>query len=511
MSTDRLLARRACIDTYQQPVVYLRSDCPVCRAEGFEAQAQVELLSGGRHLLAILNHVSGEWLRTHEVALSDVAWTLLAAQEGDLVEVRHPPLLESVAHLRAKVHGQPFGYEALRSLMTDVSHGRVPDIHLASLITLCAGKTLDTAETAALTRAMVDVGERLVWDRAPVVDKHCIGGLPGNRTTLLVVPILAALGVTVPKTSSRAITSAAGTADAMETLAPVDLDLSRMRKVVEREQGCIVWGGNTGISPADDVLIRVERPLGLDSEGLLIASILSKKAAVGSQGVLIDLPVGPLTKVRSIDAALSLSRSLTIVGAELGLQVQTVFTDGSAPVGRGIGPALEAMDVMAVLERAPGAPSDLRERALRLAGLLLEMAAKAPKGAGHALASQALDDGRALAKFVAICEAQGGMRIPRKAAQTHVVPAHAGGVVASIDTRLLARAAKLAGAPRDPTAGASLHAQIGERVQVGQPLLTLHAQSRGALDYALNFMRTQLPLFRLEEVRTNPGPSEARP
>ena len=215
--------------------------------------------------------------------------------------------------------------------------------------------------------------------------------------------------------------------------------------------------------------------------------------------MLIDLPVGPLTKVRSIDAALTLSKSLTTVGAELGLRVHTVFTDGSAPVGRGIGPALEAMDVMAVLERSPGAPGDLRERALRHAGLILEMAGKAAQGAGHALASQALDDGRALAKFIAICEAQGGMRVPRKAAQTHVVAAHASGTVASIDTRLLARAAKLAGAPRDPTAGASLHAQIGDRVQVGQPLLTLDAQSLGALDYALGFLRTQLPLVRIEE------------
>lgn len=500
MSTDRLLARRACIDTYQQPVVYLRSDCPVCRAEGFEAQTQVELISRGRHLLAILNHVGSDWLGIHEIALSDAAWAMLGAEAGDSVEVRHPPPLESIAHLRAKVHGQPFTYEALRSLIEDVSHGRVPDIHLASLITLCTGKALGPDETVALTRAMVDVGERVVWDCAPVMDKHCIGGLPGNRTSLLVVPIVAACGVTMPKTSSRAITSPAGTADAMETLAPVDLGLASMRKVVEREQGCIVWGGNTGISPADDVLIRVERPLGLDSEGLLIASILSKKAAVGSHGVLIDLPVGDQTKVRSADAAAALSRSLASVGAALGLRVQTVHTDGSRPVGRGIGPALEAMDVMAVLERAADAPRDLRDRALLLAGLVLEMAGKARPGTGQAMAAQVLDDGRALAKFIAICEAQGGMRVPARSGCTHVVLAHAGGRVASIDTRLLSRVAKLAGAPRDPAAGASLHVRIGDRVEVGQPLFTLHAQSRGALDYALGFLRTQLPLFHVEAV-----------
>lgn len=498
-----LLARRARIDTYQQAVVYMRSDGPVCRAEGFEAQAQVEVIAKGRHVFAILNHVAADWLREDEIALSEAAWDLLDAQDGESVEVRHPPVLASLAHLRAKVHGNRLAYPALRALIEDVSHGRVSDIHLSSFVTLCAGTGLDFDETIALTRAMVDVGERIDWGVSPVVDKHCIGGLPGNRTTLLAVPIAAACGAWMPKTSSRAITSAAGTADAMETLAPVSLDLATMRRVVEREGGCIAWGGATRISPADDILIRVERPLNLDSEGLLVASILSKKAAVGSQRVLVDLPVGPLAKVRSVAAAEALSRRLMGTGAALGLQVRTVFTDGTQPVGRGIGPALEAMDVMAVLERASDAPADLRERALLLAGLVLEMADRAAVGEGLALARATLDSGRALAKFIAICEAQGGLRVPPKAAQTHSVTAPTEGTVRAIDTRLVARVAKLAGAPRDAAAGAMVHVRMGDRVERGQPLFTLHAGSLGALQYALAFVRSQLPV-----VLVSPGPQE---
>ena len=386
MSPNRLRARRAGIDTYQQPVVYMRSECDVSRAEGFQSQAQVEVISSKRHLLAILHQVSGDWLRNDEIAFSESAWTLMGAAEGDELIVRHPPVLDSLAHLRTKLHGGRLDYAALRALMGDVSRGRVPDIHLASFVTLCAGKGLDFDETVALTRAMVDVGERLDWGTSPVVDKHCIGGLPGNRTTLIVVPIVAACGVVMPKTSSRAITSAAGTADVMETLAPVDLDLAAMRRVVEREGGCIAWGKAMRVSPADDMLIRVERPLSIDSEGLMVASILSKKAAMGSQRVLIDIPVGALTKVRNPSAAEQLSRRLVAVGAALGLQVRTVFTDGNQPVGRGVGPALEAMDVMAVLERTADAPQDLRERALVLAGLILEMADKAVPGEGKSLA-----------------------------------------------------------------------------------------------------------------------------
>jgi thymidine phosphorylase len=301
----------------------------------------------------------------------------------------------------------------------------------------------------------------------------------------------------MPKTSSRAITSPAGTADTMETLAPVALDMSAVRRVVEREGGCIAWGGAMQLSPADDVLIRVERPLDLDSEGQLVASILSKKAAVGAQRVLIDMPVGPTAKVRTAEAAQSLSRSLAAAGAALGLQVRTLLTDGTQPVGRGIGPALEAMDVMAVLQRRPDAPQDLRERALLLAGLLLEMADKAAPGQGLELARQVLDDGRALRKFVAICEAQGGLREPRHAARSHVVTAHVGGRVAAIDNRLIARAAKLAGAPRDAAAGAVLHVHVGDTVEPRQPLYTLHAESPGELAYALSFVQAQLPVVEV--------------
>jgi thymidine phosphorylase len=416
-----LRARRARIDTYQQAVVYMRGDCAVCRAEGFEAQAQVEVVANGRQVPAILHRVEAGWLEHDEAALSEAAWTLLGLQSGEAVVVRHATQLESLKFLRAKVYGRKLDYASMYALIDDVSHGRVSDLHLAAFVTACAGGRLDQDEIVALTRAMVDVGERIRWPLSPVMDKHCVGGLPGNRTTLIIVPIVAACGVVMPKTSSRAITSPSGTADTMETLAPVALDVATMRRVVEREGGCIAWGGAAQLSPADDVLIRVERPLDLDSEAQLVASVLSKKAAVGSERVLIDVPVGPTAKVRSGAAAQSLAASLTAVGAALGLQVRVIETDGRQPVGRGIGPALEAMDVLAVLQRRADAPQDLRERALVLAGAVLEMAGRAAAGGGLALATRTLDSGQAVAKFLAICAvpraacaSRRGRRTPRR-------------------------------------------------------------------------------------------------
>ena len=492
-----LRARRAGIDTYQAPVVYMRVDCPVCRAEGFRSQARVELLANGRRLIATVHHVSADWLRPGEAGLSEAAWRMLRPAEGEPVTARHPPVLESQRHIRAKAYGVALDYDKLYTVMRDVADNRLSDLHLASFVTACAGDRMSGAETVALTRAMIDVGERLTWPSGPVVDKHCVGGLPGNRTTPLVVAIVTACGATMPKTSSRAITSPAGTADAMEAMAPVDLDLPAMRRVVEQEGGCVVWGGAVQLSPADDVLIRVERPLELDSTAQMVASVLSKKASAGSERVLIDIPVGPTAKVRSHAAASALTSALTAAGTAVGLQLRVVQTDGAQPVGRGIGPALEAWDVLAVLQRQPAAPPDLRERALALAGHVLELGGVAAAGGGLAMARETLDSGRAWTKFQAICRAQGGLREPPRAPHAWSCVAAQAGVVSGIDNRRIAMAAKLAGAPAAAAAGVTMEARLGERVERGQPLFRLHAQSRGELAYAQAYVAGQPDLVNV--------------
>ncbi len=493
-----LRLRRLGIDTYQEPVIYMRNDCHVCRAEGFEAQSRVQVALNNHSIVATLNVVTGELLALDEAGLSEAAWRLLGARAGDAVILSHPPVLESLSLVRAKVYGKRLGGGDMRAIVRDIAAGRYADIHLSAFIAACAGDRLDLAETIALTRAMIDAGERLAWGRSPVVDKHCVGGLPGNRTTLIVVPIVAAFGLTMPKTSSRAITSPAGTADVMETLTEVELDVPAMHRVVEREGGCIVWGGAVRLSPADDILIRVERPLDLDSDGQLVASVLSKKAAAGSSHVVIDIPVGETAKVRSREAAQALSHRLVETGRAIGLTVQTVVTDGTQPVGRGIGPALEARDVLAVLRREADAPADLRERALRLAGAVLEFSPEIAPGEGVRRARDILDDGRAWNKFEAICVAQGGLRVPSVAEHTHAVTATQCGRVTAIDNRRLARVAKLAGAPRAPAAGLELHAPLGTVVKPGQPLFTMHAEAPGELAYALDYIAAQPGIVRVE-------------
>src|SRR5512139_482388 len=476
----------------------MNRDCHVCRSEGFVAQSRVQVTLGDRHLIATLNVVEPEMLRNGEASLSESAWNALGAHDGAHIHVGHPDPLESVSALRAKVYGQRIGDAAWREIVADIVNGHYSNLHLAALVTACAGDRMDAEETLALTRAMVESGERLAWNSPVVVDKHCVGGLPGNRTTLIVVPIVAAAGLTIPKTSSRAITSPSGTADTMEVVAPVDLDATQMRRVVEREGGCIVWGGNVRLSPADDLLIRVERPLDFDSEGHLVASVLSKKVAAGSTHVVIDMPVGPTAKVRSIEAARALRERLEAVGAALGVKVDVQLSDGSQPVGRGIGPALEARDVLAVLCREADAPDDLRERALHLAARVLEFSPGVKQGAGAQLAAELLESGRAWTKFLAICEAQGGFREPSIAPLTRTVVSQHTGECVAVDNRRIAQVAKLAGAPQSRSAGVDLHMRLGQRVERGAPLYTIHAEAPGELDYALAFANRHPDIVRVE-------------
>jgi thymidine phosphorylase len=494
----RLRARRLGIDTLSEIVVFLRKDCPVCRSEGFATHSRVLLRAGETQLVATLYHVTGGILDMCDAGLSESAWLRLGLNEGDEVIAAHPEPLGSFSLVRSRIYGNRLDDRAFAAIIGDIVEGDYSDNHISSFLTACAANPLDRDEILGLTRAMVNAGERLAWNRPVVADKHSVGGLPGNRTTPIVVSILAALGMTMPKTSSRAITSPAGTADMMETLAPVDLDIAAIHRVVDSEGGCVAWGGAVRLSPADDILIRVERALDLDAEGQMIASVLSKKIAAGATHLVIDMPVGPTAKVRNERAAQSLSAGLLAVGDAFGIRMRIVPGDGSQPIGRGIGPALEARDVLCVLRRSEDAPADLRDRAVQLAGALIELTGLKPSD-GAALAAQVLADGRAWEKFQRICAAQGGMRTPPAAGHRHPLLAQRSGQLAAIDNRKIAKLAKLAGAPDAKAAGVDLHVRLGDIAVAGQPLCTVHAEAPGELDYALTYAEANADIFRIED------------
>lgn len=494
---NTLILKPLGINTYKESVVYMREDCPVCRSEGFEAPARVKVVHKNGIILATLNTIESDLLTPHEASLSLFAWKNLKASPLDEIQVFHPDHLSSLDYIRGKIYGHDLTKMQIKEIVKDVVAGSLSDIHISAFLAATGDGRFSKHEILYLTEAMVDVGNTIHWTKDLIVDKHCVGGLPGNRTSLIVVPIVAAFGLTIPKTSSRAITSPAGTADTMEVIAPVSLDLTSMKKVVEKENGCLIWGGSVNLSPADDILIRIERALILDSVSQLVASILSKKIAAGSSHVLIDIPIGPTVKVRTQQSALELRQYLESIGQILGIKVQTIFTEGSQPVGRGVGPALEAKDVIAVLQNSPDAPQNLRERSLRLAGMILEFSSNVTTGEGYLLAEKILNTGQAWKKFQAICYAQGGFFEPPTAKYTQVMTATKKGKILVIDNRNLSRIAKLAGAPQAKAAGVELLVCVGSEVNVGDPLFIIHAESKGELHYAINFLLMGHEIFEI--------------
>jgi len=475
------------IYTQNENVVYMREDCHVCISEGFEALTRIRISNASTSIVASLNILNSDILLPNEIGLSDSAAEKLNVSPNETLYVSHLEPIESLSHVRAKIYNQKLDYKAFSEIINDIVEGDYSNIHLSAFITACAGDRLDINEISDLTKAMIASGKQLNWNKEIVVDKHCIGGLPGNRTTPLIVAIVAAYGLTMPKTSSRAITSPAGTADTMEVLTNVTLSSEEIKKVVENEGGCIVWGGTAQLSPADDVLIKIEKALDIDSEGQLIASVLSKKAAAGSTHVIIDIPVGETAKVRSTEMAQQLKEHMETVGKAVGLKVKVVITDGTQPVGRGIGPTLEAIDILKVLKNEADAPKDLLERALFLAGELLELSGKVEKGKGRETAQKVLESGKAYEKFIAICKAQGRFSKPVLAPYKIEIKAENSGVLERIDNRKIAKLAKLSGAPQSKSAGISLNVHLNDKIEKDQLLYTLYAESKGELNYAMEY------------------------
>ncbi|MBI4149791.1 AMP phosphorylase [Candidatus Woesearchaeota archaeon] len=424
------------------------------------------------------------------IGLFDEVLQKLHATTGDPVDIWMEKKPESINHIKHKLDGRELTSSEIHAIIKDVVDGKLTDIELTYYVAGNYTHGMSMRETVALARAMIDTGDRLKFNRRKlVVDKHCIGGVAGNRTTMAAVPIVAAAGFFIPKTSSRAITSPAGTADTMEVLANVALDIHQIKRVLKKVGACITWGGAVSLAPADDAIINVEHPLSLDPEGQLLASIMAKKGSVGSNYVLIDIPVGKGTKIESRKAALHLKQQFEKTGKALKIKTHVIITEGSEPIGNGIGPALEARDVMWMLKNDPRQPYSLRRKAIRLAAEVFEMTGKCKKGQGEKLAEQLLHSGKAYKKMWDIIIAQGAKI---KSTQDIKIGKYMinimspkSGVIRHIDNLCISKIARVAGCPKDHGAGIYLYHHVGDAVRRGEKLFTIYAENQERLEYAL--------------------------
>lgn len=478
-----LKIRRINLDTGRENIAIISRHSRALRPEVFRGFSRVELRRDSKSLLATLLITDDDALvGADELGIAEPAFRRFGEPAGRLISVTPAKPPDSLEFVRAKILGQTLTAAEISAIVGDLAGYRYSDMETTAFL-VGSANFMTTDELLALTRAMAEAGALLTWDKQIVVDKHCIGGIPGNRTSMIVVPIVAAHGLTIPKTSSRAITSPAGTADTMEVLARVDLGVEELKEVVLACHGCLVWGGRVNLSPADDILISVERPLGIDTREQMVASIMSKKLAAGSTHLLIDIPAGPAAKVANAREAMRLRKLFEFVGDHFGISVEVVTTDGRQPIGRGIGPVLEAQDVMAVLSNDPDAPRDLREKSLRLAAHLLEYDPQLRGGAGYARARELLDSGAALKQMQRIIDAQGpSVCRTDLGTLTTDITAESDGVIEAIDCLRLNRLARIAGAPIDKGAGIAVFKKIGDRVESGEPIYRIYSCERSEFD-----------------------------
>lgn len=423
-----------------------------------------------------------------KIGLFEEVLDKLKVKQNKIVSIKFTGKPESVVHIRDKLYGRRLSYKDLFHIIDDITNDRLTDIEKTYFVSAGFINGWSVEEIVDMTRAMVDTGKKLKF-KGMTLDKHCIGGVPGNRTTMIVIPIIAAAGFTIPKTSSRAITSPAGTADTMECLAKVELSEKKIKAIVKKTGACMVHGGSMNLAPADDKIIDVEHPLSIDAEGQLLASVMAKKYSVSANHVLIDIPMGKSSKAHNWKTAKRLRKMFRLIGKKLGMNVKVIITDGSHPIGYGVGPMLEALDVMSVLKNDPFAPLDLKNKSLRMAGILLEMTGKYKKGKGLKVAHQILESGKALKKMEDIIKAQGKQKRLSFAENKYHVKCNKIGRVKEIDNKIIAKIARMAGAPKDKSAGLYLNKKVHDSIKRGDLLYTVYAENKFKLDLAIEFLR----------------------
>ncbi len=454
-------------------------------------------LKFGKNELICIVDVSDELIKPGEIGVYSDVKKRLSLKAGQKIEIVHMNRPQSISYIKKKLDKGSLNEKEVRTIVDDIMDDKLSEVETSAWITAAYINGFTDGEIIALAKATVESGDRLDLGNKTVLDKHCIGGVAGNRTTMVLVPIIAAAGLYIPKTSSRSITSASGTADTMEVFCNVTFSIDELKDIVLKAKGAMVWGGGMSLAPVDDKLIKVRHPLSLDPEGMLLASILGKKKSVGARHVIIDIPVGRGVKVPYVERGNELAKHFIRVGEKLGMNIEAIITDGSEPIGNGIGPSLECIDVLEVLSGK--GPDDLRHKSILMSGKLLELCKKCRKGEGYSIAQKLLDSGKALKKFREIVELQGGNgRIRTGDIQpgeySETIKSKVDGHIYHIDNKAMSKIARIAGAPRDKGAGVLLHRNRGNRVVRGDPLFTIYAESEGKLDFAIKALQGLEPI-----------------
>jgi len=452
---------------------------------GINAMDRVKIIKGQRIETVVVDIDKRGYLKKGEIGIFEEVAESLKIKNKDAVKAVTARKPLSLDYIRKKLDGVKLNAKEIDQIVWDIVHNKLSDVELAYFVAACYTNVLTMEETIYLVKSMVKNGEMLKLNRYPIIDKHCIGGIPGNRTTPIIVAIVAAAGYTMPKTSSRSITSPAGTADTMEVFCNVSFPIKKMEKIIRKANACIVWGGALNLAPADDKIIKVEKPLEIDAESQLLASIMAKKYSVSSTHILIDIPIADDAKIKNRLEAEKLKKGFETIGKKLRKKIKVIVTDGTQPIGNGVGPLLEARDVLFILKRDTKRPMDLEKKCLMMVSEIFSMVGEKN---GYEKAKKILESGKAYKKFMEIVRLQGGKEInPNKmkpAKLSYDIVSSKAGTIKDINNFIISRIARIAGAPSEKSAGIYIRRHIGEKVRRGDTLYTIYSKSKDKMEYA---------------------------
>jgi len=453
---------------------------------GIQAGDKISLTWRGNKKVNVEVNLSDNKIKPGFVGLYEEIWKEFPAEINEVMEVHILSRPDSILAIKKKLLGKRLSYNDIYSIMKDISENQLSNIGITYFVATSFFHPYTNNELFYMSKAMAETGEIISFGKSIVADKHSIGGVAGNRTTMIVIPIVASLGIKIPKTSSRAITSPSGTADTMEVLAPVTFSAAEMKEIVRKTNACLVWGGGFNLAPADDKILKVTYPLSLEPYDKMIVSIMAKKIATSVTHLIIDMPVGKTTKVASLTDAKEIKKKFEYIAKKYGIKTKIEITNSSDPVGRGVGPALEARDVLRVLQRKSNRPIDLELKSLRLAGKLLELCGRAN---GYQLAERQLATGRAWKKMSQIIKTQGGnpdidSEDVTLGAIKYYVNSTKSGKIKMTNNNRINDICRILGAPGDKLAGLYLNKEIGDLVKNGERLFTLYARNDARMTLA---------------------------
>jgi len=447
--------------------------------------------------LYFVGHTTGAIVLITETMIEDgyigipsALWGRFPVSELDRVAVQIQGQAKSIRHIRKKILGNKLNYEEIEEIMFDLAKRRLSPIEMTYFASTSYNPGFDDDEMFDLAKAMASTGVMLDFSSQSkiVVDKHSIGGLPSKGVTPVIVALLSSLGFVIPNTSTRAITSPAGTSDVLETMMPIALDEENIKRVVAETNGCMVWGGGLDLAPADDILIQIEKPLHIESYDKFVVSIIAKKIAAGVSHVLIDLPYGPTAKVPQKDVA-KVAKMFEELFEKFGIKVFVYKRQAKGPDGNGIGPILEARDILWILERDKRRPVGLENLALDMAAQLIAVTGKYSYHDAHAILRETLESGKAHTQYWKIAKSQGAIKIMKgddlvPGEFTYDIVASKSGLVKNFDNHHIVRITRALGAPYAKGAGVYITRQIGERIQRGEVIATLYADAQNRIDLA---------------------------